>query len=272
MPNGAAFPQWDPNKPGESLALVYQWAVQKAQEQIGWYEQRRRPKRRGSQWLRALSICFATIGALCPLIDATQIISNGNKALLGQWGYVSLALAAAIVGYDRYFGLSTGWIRYIVTQLSMEKALKEFQYDWPLLLEQQKGQPQINTLILLQRVKEFSLQLDTLVRQETDTWVIEFQSNISELEKTLKAEIETKKTGSIKVTVDNSRNFDKVEIQLNDSHMKDLIGVTEGLLDAVPPGRYEITAIGVKGDNKVMESKVVEVQAGLMAMMQLTLP
>lgn len=82
MPNGTEFPQWDAHKPTESLTLVYQWAIQKAQEQIKWYESKRRSKRAGSQWLRTLSIFFAAIGALCPLIDATKIIENSNKILL----------------------------------------------------------------------------------------------------------------------------------------------------------------------------------------------
>jgi len=79
MPNDAQFPGWDSNKPTESLTLIYQWAIKKAQEQIEWYETKRQRKRKGSQWLRACSIGFAAIGGLCPLIDATKIISDSDK-------------------------------------------------------------------------------------------------------------------------------------------------------------------------------------------------
>lgn len=265
MPNDSDFPDWDPGDPAKSLALLYKWTVKTTESRIAWYDHSRKPKRAGSQWLRVFSILFAAIGALCPLVDATKIV--GDKILLGQWGYVSIALAAAIVGYDKYFGLSTGWMRYIVTQLSLEKALKEFQYDWIILYAQQA-----NISTLLQRIKDFSLQVESLVRQETDAWVLEFQSNVAELEKVLKTEVETRKPGNIKITVTNAADFDAVAIKLNDNPVKELIGITEGLIDTVPPKRYEVTAIGKKGNKESKGSKVIEVQPNSMTSVEITLP
>jgi hypothetical protein len=259
------FPDWDPSDTAKSLTLLYKWTVKTTESRIAWYDGSRKPKRAGSQWLRVFSILFAAIGALCPLIDATKIF--GDEILLGQWGYVSIALAAAIVGYDKYFGLSTGWMRYIVTQLSLEKALKGFQYDWIILNAQEA-----NTSVLIQRIKDFSLQVESLVKQETDAWVLEFQSNVTELEKVLKTEVDTRKPGNIKITVTNATDFDFVTIKLNDSPVKELIGVTEGLIDTVPPKRYEVTAIGKKGNKESKGSKVIEVQPSSMASVEITLP
>ena len=265
MANDNEFPDWDPSDPTQSLTLLYKWTVKTTETRIAWYDQSRKPKRAGSQWLRVFSILFAAIGALCPLIDATKIF--GDEILLGQWGYVSIALAAAIVGYDKYFGLSTGWMRYIVTQLSLEKALKEFQYDWIILNAQQS-----NTSALLRRIKDFSLQVESLVRQETDAWVLEFESSVAQLEKVLKTEGETRKPGLIKMTVTNATDFDTVTIKLNDNPVKELIGVTEGLIDSVPPKRYEVTAIGRKDNKESKGSKVIEVQANSMTSVEITLP
>ena len=265
MANDNAFPDWDPSEPAGSLTLLYRWAVKTAESRIAWYDQSRKPKRAGSQWLRVFSILFAAVGALCPLVDATEIV--GDKILLGQWGYVFIALAAAIVGYDKYFGLSTGWMRYIVTQLSLEKALKEFQYDWIILNAQQS-----NTSALLQRIKDFSLQIESLVKQETDAWVLEFESSVAQLEKVLKTEVETKKTGHVKITVANAADYDTVIIKLNNDPVKELIGVTEGLIDSVPPKQYEVTAIGRKGDKESKSSKVIEVQPNSVTSVEMTLP
>ena len=265
MADDNGFPDWDPSDTAKSLALLYKWTVKTAEGRVAWYDQSRKPKRAGSQWLRVFSIFFAAVGALCPLIDATKIV--GDKILLGQWGYVSIALAAAIVGYDKYFGLSTGWMRYIVTQLSLEKALKEFQYDWVFLNAQGA-----NTPTLLQRIKDFSLQIEGLVKQETDAWVLEFQSNVAELEKMLKTEVEAREPGNIKITVPNAVDFDAVAIRLNDTPAKELMGVTEGLIDSVPPKRYEVTAIGRKGGKESKGSKVIEVQPNSMATVEITLP
>jgi hypothetical protein len=280
MTNGTArgpkFPEWDTSDPSQSLAQAYQWAVQNAQSQIDWYANRRQPKKHGSQWLRTLAIILAGIGALCPLLDAA-IPDNAGVLLsqLAQWGYVSIALAAALVGYDKFFGLSSGWMRYMVTELSLQRTLREFQYDWSILTAQkaQQSPPQNNAATLIQRLKDFTLQVETLVRQETDAWVTEFQANISELEKMLQAEAQARAPGSIKVTVTNARDFDKVTILLNSGQAKELTGVTEGVLDSVPRGPQEVTAVGQKkGTQDRKDSKVVEVQPTTMVSVELTIP
>jgi hypothetical protein len=226
--------------------------------------------------LRIIVIFFAAVGGLCPLIDATGVFITKQPGIdsftLGKWGYVFIALAAAIVGFDKFFGLSTGWMRFIVTQLSLERVLQEFHYDWAFLLTQQQEQHLETNIPLLHRAKDFTLKVEDLVRQETDAWVQEFQSGMVELAKILKTEVETRKLGSIKVTVPNAKDFERVSIRLDDNQMKELIGVTEGLIEAVPPGRYEVTAVGKKGNREWKNSKIIEVKPSAMAPVEITLP
>jgi hypothetical protein len=270
-----SFPDWNKDNPQESLDAVYGRAIANAENDIEWYQSRKKPSRIRSQWLRFFSIVLAAVGALCPLLDATRIVEIYTGApsnfALGQWGYVFLAAAAAIVGYDFYFGHSSGWMRFIVTQISIERALKEFQYDWLLLKAQQENNP-LNPQIFLQRAKDFTLQIENLKKQETDAWVAEFQTNISQLEKVLKTELEVRKPGSIKVAIKNCADFDKILIRLNDNPVKELDGVSEGIINTVSPGRYEVTVIGKKGEKESKASKVVEVQAGAMTSAEFTLP
>ena len=54
--------------------------------------------------------------------------------------------------------------------------------------------------------------------------------------------------------------------------MKELVGITEGLVEAVPPRRYEVMAVGTKDNNEFEESKVIEVQPNAMASVEMTLP
>ena len=85
----------------------------------------------------------------------------------------------------------------MVTQLALEKMLKAFQYDWIMLTARQesKDMPETGPLEMLQELKEFSLGFDAVIQKETNAWVAEFQSNISKLEKKLRAEAETRKVG-----------------------------------------------------------------------------
>jgi hypothetical protein len=165
-------------------------------------------------------------------------------------------------------------MRYTLTELSLEKTLKEFEYDWAMLLAKHQDQQSLKSdgVVLLEQMKSFTLQVENLVRQETDAWFLEFQSNIAGLEKMLKTEIETRKPGGIKVSVSNARDFDKVAIRLNEVQVAELAGVTERLVDSVPPGRHEIMAIGKKDDKELKATKVIEVKADSMMSVEMTLP
>lgn len=277
------LPKWDSGQPEESLQAVYQWAIQNAETQIKWYTDRKLWKRRGSQIIRASTIALAALGGLCPLLDAVQLLpwlaallecAPPNNIALAQWGYVFFALALAIYWYDKLFGLSTGWMRYIATQMAVEKALKEFQYDWLILRTQPSSQADAqnaNTQALLQKMRDFTSQVETLVKQETDAWVLEFQNNLSHLEKILKAEVENRKPGSIKVTVSNALEYGSVSIRLKGVQHKELIGTTQALLDAISPGAYEVEAVGSKGNKTGKDSKVIEVQPNAITAVDLTL-
>ncbi|MDQ3130704.1 MAG: SLATT domain-containing protein [Acidobacteriota bacterium] len=262
------FPEWEKDKPEESLDAIYDWAVCAATNNVEWYERKKKPRRLWSQSLRALSIIFAAAGALCPLIDATGV--TGGELILARWGYVFLAVAASVAGFDYYFGHSSGWMRFIVTQISIERALKEFQYDWVILKVQQENNPS-STPIFLQRAKDFTLQIENIIKQETDAWVTEFQTNITQLEKVLKTETEARKPGSIKVSIKNCSDFERVQIRLNDNPVKELNGVSEGIINTVAPGHYEVTVIGKKDGKEHKASKVIEVQAGTLVRAEFTL-
>jgi hypothetical protein len=252
-----SFPNWNHDKAKESLDKVYEWTIQ-----IAWYEKKKKPNRILSQLIRFLSVLLAGIGALCPLIDATKIYEAFN---FSQWGYVFLALAAGIAGFDYYFGCSSGWMRKIVTQVSLERVLKEFRYDWAILEATSFGNGERdNSVAFLKLSKEFTTRTENLVKQETDAWVAEFRTNISNLEKVLKTEIDARKQGSIRVVVKNSSDFENVDIFLNDIFVKQLKGVSEGVINDVGSGQHEVMVIGERAGKTSKETKVIEVRAGVL--------
>jgi hypothetical protein len=73
------------------------------------------------------------LGLLCPLLDAAGkdcalSLFNFTTSFL-HLGHLLIGLAGVIMLYDRTFGLSTGWMRFIETQMKLEKALIEFRLD-----------------------------------------------------------------------------------------------------------------------------------------------
>lgn len=152
-----------------------------AQITIDWYLRRKERESKWSRWLRLAAIVFTTIGGLMPIVQGFNFFPN---ILIGQAGYVCLALAAACVGCDHFFGFSTAWMRFMTTEAALQHDLAEFQMDWFLLLsEQGKEQPDATmTKRQLERLKIFRLQILKQVRAEMQVWVNEFHSILLQLE------------------------------------------------------------------------------------------
>jgi hypothetical protein len=173
-----AMEQWHDTE--SALAKLYRYAEGRALEATDWYLQDKRGKRIWSRGLRLLAILLVIAGALQPLLDAAAPGPSRTA-----WGYVLLALAAACIGFDRFFGLSSGWMRSMTTAQSLERRLEQLQYDWAAECARSASRTvdpkQVQNRLALLRV--FSDDVAALLQQETASWVLEFQSNLLRLER-----------------------------------------------------------------------------------------
>src|SRR5918999_3169306 len=163
-----------------ALTQLYRYAEGRASEATDWYLQDKRGKRIWSRGLRLLAIVLVTAGGLQPLLDAAAPGPTRTA-----WGYVLLALAAACIGFDRFFGLSSGWMRSMTTAQALERRLEQLQYDWAAECARSATRTvdpkQVqNRLALLRAVAD---DMAALMQQETAEWVLEFQSTLVRLER-----------------------------------------------------------------------------------------
>jgi hypothetical protein len=258
------FPQWDGKNPKDSLLSLYRATVLQGEAAIDWYKRKQYWKRVGSRLFRYVAIVLVAIGALIPLLSMQGLDQHLPflKFLAPQWGYVIFAIAAGCVLGDKLFGFSTGWIRFIKTQLILEGALIELRYDWlasyAKLSSDAPTQEQIETLI--QRLKAFVVFVHTQVQQETEVWALEFQSSLADLEKAAKVGAEATKPGSLQVTVPNAADFDGgVTASLNGMEVKKVDG-TRCLFLSVMPGQHQVLIKGTKGGKTFEALEIVKVQ------------
>jgi SMODS and SLOG-associating 2TM effector domain 2 len=172
-----ALHQWQ--DPEAALALLYRHAEARAIDAVDWYLEDKRGKRAWSRALRVVAILLVIAGGLQPVLDAAAV-GRGEPA----WGYVLLALAAACVGFDRFFGLSSGWMRTMTTAQALRRRLELLQYDWAVECAKAATRTvdgkQILTRVALLRA--FADDAAALMQQETSEWVSEFQSNLVQVE------------------------------------------------------------------------------------------
>jgi SMODS and SLOG-associating 2TM effector domain 2 len=139
--------------------------------------------------LRVVAILLFVLGGLVPIVKATLPAVAINHVDFGQAGYLLIGVGAGCLGLDRFFGYSTGWIRYITTALALEKSREEYRLQWTRQMAKTRGNQLSADEVeeLIQTCATFSLAIKSQVEQETKAWVAEFQSNLTQLEKDLKA-------------------------------------------------------------------------------------
>jgi hypothetical protein len=172
-----ALQQWQ--DPEVALALLYRHAEGRAIDAVDWYLEDKRSKRTWSRGLRAVAILLVVAGGLQPVLEGARP-GGGAPA----WGYVLLALAVACAGFDRFFGLSSGWMRAMTTAQALRRRLELLQYDWAAECARAATRTVDGKQVLarLALLRAFAEDAAALLQQETSEWVAEFQSNLVQVE------------------------------------------------------------------------------------------
>jgi hypothetical protein len=287
---------WDSADVPGSLGKLRSYVENEATKAIEWYFNSKSSKALWSRWLRFLAIALSTAAGVLPI--AISLLKGKYPALehLETGLLVSLLLgtAAGLVGLDHFFGFSSGWVRYVLTATAIQGALEEFRMDWHLLYAHLSSPPTNDQLVaMIQRAKSFRTAISNMVLDETKTWAAEFQSNLAQLEKDVKATFEQQRAkveeemkiqnlairpGGIEVKVPNALTTDDrsftVSLEGADPPVpiETVVGGTQWSKVAVPPGQYKVVVRSHRSGVSVQGSQIVKVESGAVATTEIDLP
>ena len=173
---GRPFPLGDWGEPAERLDELYRWAEEGALEIAEWYLADRVWKRRGARALRAGTAAGVAAGAALPLLELTGTVRGA-----AVWSFLALLAAAVCAGCDRWFGLTSGWMRDVATAQAVQRRLEVLQYDWASecvreVLGPTEGTASEAAERCLGVLRRFTEDVTELVRGETASWMVEFRS------------------------------------------------------------------------------------------------
>jgi hypothetical protein len=171
---GRPFPLGDWGEPAERLHELYRWVEAGALTTASWYLADRVWKRRGARVLRGGAAAGAVVGAGLPLLDLAGVVGGA-----AAWGYLALLLGVACVAGDRFFGVTSGWIRDVATAQAVQRRLQVLQFDWASECVREVLGPTEGTAgeaaeRCLSVLRRFSEDMTELVRAETADWMVEF--------------------------------------------------------------------------------------------------
>jgi hypothetical protein len=246
-----------------------------------------------------------SLAGLVPILAATGLVqllfhSTSDEKLrldelrFNQFGYVFIGLAAGCVAFDRFFGFSTNWMRYIGAAMRIETARIKFRFDWEHLIAPLKGNEpsddQVRDILVV--IQRFSLAIREAVEQETGAWITEFQTNLSRLDNETKALFEAAHkekqsidrrthgrgmerrhpTSSIEVRLANFKLAgSEWAVAVDDVIRQASIRTESVLLKPVEPGHYKISATAHTDAGDLQASQTIEVRAGKLCKLSLTL-
>lgn len=173
---GRVFPLGDWGMPAERLDELYRWVERGALDTAAWYLTDRVWKRRAARALRSGAALGAVTGAALPLLDVTGVVGGA-----APWGYLALLLGVACVAGDRFFGVTSGWMRDVATAQAVQRRLQALQFDWASesvreVLGPAEGTASEAAERCLGVLRRFSEDVTELVRIETADWMMEFRT------------------------------------------------------------------------------------------------
>jgi hypothetical protein len=274
-------PDWKNDGLEKSLEYVRVYAERQIHRELDWYRRHIGSTRLFSRWFRAVAIVFTSIGGLVPVLKsagAFDLLVNRWPSLkgatfdLGELGYVFLAVAGSVAFFDRFFGFSTAWMRYVSAMTAIERVLELFRHEWVALSRPRVGvAPEEGAGRLLETAKRFVLKAKELSERETEAWIGEFRTNLAQFEKDLRAQVESARPGAIDVKIkDGVRAKDGVDVRLDQLLAEHTTGTTASVAQ-VTPGLHKVSATATVLGKTYSASQIVSVTAAEVTLVELEL-
>ncbi len=295
-PRAAVDIMWDSANPVQSLRDLRLAAEDEGQKAIAWYWRSKKSKASLSRAIQFFALALTALAGIAPIV--VQVLRSLGVRISPNFDSGSIAslcvgLAAALLGLDKAFGLSSGWTRYVLTATSMTKVLQEFRMDWVALVAMAKDPPTSQEqAALIQRARDFISTIQSTVLQETKDWATEFQNNLAQMEKDLKSQLDilkaqveksakekedAGKAGAIELTLTNADKTDGFcfAVILEGSPGKFVESVANAKVWTrinSAPGQYKVTVEAKVKGSPIATSAVIDVKPGETARPSLELP
>lgn len=271
----------------QSLGTLYDHVVGAAEDAISWYVREKGWKRRLGRLIRGLAILAVAAAALLPLLAQIQAARPGTRAPAGAgelaspldhwmqpaWASVLILLAATLVGLDRFFGFSHGWMRYVDAQMKLTAGLEQFDMDWQKhwVAVGGEGPSPEQALAMLSTCGAFAAHVRAIVQAETAEWIQEFRATLTQVDETVKVRGTESQSGIINVVVTNGDLAAGGWILSVDGGREERHQGRTAALANLWPAAYRLRVQGRIGDQTVQAERAVLLKPGEALNVELTL-
>lgn len=254
--------EWKDDQLASDASKVYLYTVARAKEASDWYFTTRKSRQFGCRALRLGIIGLTAFAALVPLQEGLL----KGKPIDPLCSAIALILAGTLLAIDRFYGCTTGWIRYMLTGQQLVHALELFQFDCERLKLswKQAGPTREQAAVFLSQCRSFLSSVHGMVGSETRAWAAEFGEVIRQLDEQVKAAQQAAQRGAIHLTVGNGTQCPEGwSVSVGGLPAERHTG-TETTVD-VPPGLHVVTVECLKDGRTLRAERGVTVRPGEIA-------
>lgn len=262
------FVDW--SKPKEALAAIKRYIIAMAENEENWYASKRSVHAVGTRTLRFSALILFGLGLIFPLLN----IETAGK--VKSIGYLLLAIGGLLLLFDKYFGLSSSFVRFYLAEEDIKKNLADFEIAWEMeIAKADKASYSIesvlNTLLIARVLRQ---SVSNTIQVETTAWASEFQSQTGELQELFKQKMSDYKRqlGTASVKIDNYTGYTDMQLILDEAFYKKLDGTTSAIFRDLTLGAHQIQVRATKSNNNVSFSQNFEVTIDKITDITLKLP
>jgi hypothetical protein len=197
--------KWDNELAKQKLDEIFRKSLLLADAKIGWYKSNGQKKGMASKIIRSISIVFFIASTLMPYLSVlfsnttmtltngkadsmVQVSSDSHTTLFLYLGYILAGVGGGILLFDKYYGFSNSWVRFVLARIDLETMRNSFAENWQILYFNNLPLSPISFSNMLNALLKFQEAFYGTIRSETEVWAKEFQQNLQELASAIKVQ------------------------------------------------------------------------------------
>lgn len=149
-----------------SLKMLFDAVDKLAEAELNYYYRRRLTRSTISTITRFAGWMFGTLGIVSPLLSTSVPNVFG---MLSPYGYALLACAASALAANSLFAGTEGHIRFVTTQLEIEKLIVASRINWCQFLMTNQSTP-LNVDEAFELLNAYASTLHNMALKETQHW------------------------------------------------------------------------------------------------------
>jgi hypothetical protein len=245
---------------------------------IAYYEKRAPEMKSWAKRLRATALILGICASLVPLVVSMvfSLWMSDSAKEAKDWitlSAVLAVLAVGIAGFDRLFGVSNSWIRFITSSLDLQAKRTAFRIGWARQRVQCVNDVDDRKLLdALEYLETFLGGVDEIVRNETSAWVTEFRGALDELDKRISAQRDQFASaaaaipdrGALELGVTNLDRLDgrAIVVQVNGGTEIQRTGTSPIVVRDLRPGIAHVTVRGAISQQAAAVERACTIEPG----------